>query len=169
MKPLIAVSAFTPGVGWVSVVGDVLSVFALGATALVLGATVKERQGRLLAPGRAACVALGGLLAGAGFGGLLTRWAFAVACVAFLVAVLAVALRFGQGTSLRDYLEARGGDEEPAWWPSFERGFRRHASTPRREQNPLRRAVTRPTSESADADRRRVARRSPHLMTGGRP
>jgi hypothetical protein len=105
----------------------------------------------------------------AGFDGLLPRWGLAVVCVAFLLAVLAIALRYGQGTSLRGYLEARGGAEQPAWWPAFEEGFRRYANGPRREQNPLRRAVTRPRSHTPAADGQRAAKRFPDLMTGGRP
>jgi hypothetical protein len=168
MEPHVAASVFASGVGWVSVVGDVLSVFALLATTVVLGTTAKERDSRLLASGRAACVTFCGLLNAGGFGGLLTRWAFAVTCVAFLLGLLAVALRYGQGTSLRRYLEKRGGAQQAAWWPAFERGFRRYASTPQREQNPLRRAATRPTSQTT-ADRRRIARRFPDVITGGRP
>ena len=151
----------------VHVVGGVLSVLALAATGLALIGTAAERDSQRLTFGRIACVALTGLLATAGFLGLLPRWAFAVACVAFLLAVLALALRYGQGTPLRAYFDAPGGEDEPAWWPAFDRGFRRHASRSPREQNPLRRAVTRPTPGTTDAGR--AARRSPDVMTGGRP
>jgi hypothetical protein len=170
MEPLVAASVFTASPACVFVAGGVLSVLALAATGLVLRGTAAERETRLLASGRVVCASVTGLLAAAGFLGLLTRWALAVGCVAFLLAVLAVALRYGQGTSLRGYLEARGGEDVPAWWPAFEHGFRRYTSTPRREQNPLRRAITRPTSQTADADRGRVARRPPpDVLTGGRP
>lgn len=169
MEPLFAGSVFAAHAGWVSVVGGVSSVIAFAAAGLVLHATAREREGRLAMSGRAVCVLVTGLVAAAGFRGLLARWALAVVCVAFLVALLAVALRFGQGTSLRGYLEARGDEEEPAWWPAFERGLRRYASAPRREQNPLRRAVTRPTSRSTVSDREGLARRSPDVTTGGRP
>jgi hypothetical protein len=167
MEPLVPALVLTAGPGLVHVVGGGLGVLALTATGLVLGGTAAERHGRALALGRVACVTFTALLVAAGFLGLLTRWAFAVACVACLLAVPAVALRYGQGTSLRAYLDARGDGEDPSWWPLFEHGFHRYASTPRREQNPLRRAVTRPTSPPADATR--VPRRSPDVMTGGRP
>jgi len=169
MEPLVPAFVFTAGPGLVHVVGGVLSVLALAATAVVVAGTAVARDSRLLRSARGVCLAFSGLLAAAGFLGLLTRWAFAVACVACLLALLAVALRCGQGRSLRGYLEARGVEEEPAWWPAFERGFRRYASTPPREQNPLRCAVTRPTSHTADADGGRAARQSPDVMTGGRP
>jgi hypothetical protein len=169
MEPLVPALLLTAGPGFVHVVGGVLGVLALSATGLVLGGTAAERHGRALALGRVACVPFTGLLVAAGLLGLLTRWAFAVVCVACLLAVLAVALRYGQGTSLRAYLDALGDGDEPSWWPAFEHGFHRYASRSRREQNPLRRAVTRPTPRSTDADRRRGARRSPDVMTGGRP
>jgi hypothetical protein len=169
MEPLIPTFVPTAGPGLVHVVGGGLGVLVLTATGLVLGGTAAERESRALALGRLACVTFTGLLVSAGFLGLLTRWAFAVACVACLLAVLAVALRFGQGTSLRAYLDAPGDGEEPSWWPLFEHRFHRYASTPRREQNPLRRAVTRPTPRTTDADRGRPARRHPDVMTGGRP
>ena len=168
MESLVAASAFA-NPSWVPVLGGAFSVLALAATGFVLGRTAAEHDTRLLASGRVGCTAFCGLLVVAAFLGLLSRWAFAVACVAFLMALLAVALRFGQGTSLRGYLEARGGEEEPAWWPAFERGFRRYASTSRREQNPLRRAVTRTGSQTADRDCGRVARRSPDVTSGWLP
>ncbi len=99
---------------------------ALAATAVVVAGTASQRHGRLLVPIRAACVAFCGLLAAARFLRLLARWAFAVACVACLLAIQAVALRYARGTSLRVYLEARGDDAEPASWPAFEHGFRRY-------------------------------------------
>jgi hypothetical protein len=169
MESLIRASGVTAGPGLVHVVGVVLSVLALVATGLVVTGTAAERENRLLASGRAVCAPVTGVLAAVGFLGLLTRWALAVASVACLLALFAVALRHGQGTSLRGYLDARGGEEEPAWWPAFEHGFRNYTSTPRREQNPLRRAVTRPASQTGDADRGRVARRSPDVMRGRRP
>lgn len=170
MESLVAGSVFTATPAWVgAAAGGVLSLLALAATGLVLTGTAAERDGQPLTCGRVGCVALTGMLATAGFVGLLARWAFAVACVAFLLAVLAIALRYAQGTPLRAYLEAPGGEEEPAWWPAFERGFRRHTSTPYREQNPLRRAVTRDASETADANGRRVTTRFPDVMTRGRP
>jgi lysylphosphatidylglycerol synthetase-like protein (DUF2156 family) len=169
MEPLVAATVFATVPGLVSATGGVLSVVALAATAEVVAGAAAESESRLLALGRGVCVAFAGLLVAAGFLGLLTRWALAVACVAFLLAILAVALRHGQGRSLQAYLDARGDEEQPAWWPAFEHGFRRYASTGRRDHNPLRRAVTRPTSQTADADGGRVARRSPDVMIGRRP
>jgi len=169
MELLVQASVFTAGPGSVQVVADVLCALALAASGLVVAGTAAERDSRLIAPGRWLCVAFTALLAAAGFLGLLPRWAFAVACVACLLSLLAVALRCGQGTSLRGYLEAPGGEEEPGWWPAFEHGFRCYTSTPGREPTPLRRAVTRPTSKTADGYGRRVPRRPPDAMTGGRP
>jgi lysylphosphatidylglycerol synthetase-like protein (DUF2156 family) len=169
MESLVAASVFTAGPGLVHVVGGVLSVLALAATAVVVAGTATERESRMLSSGRPLCVAFCGLLAAAGFLGLFTRWELAVACVAFLLAVLAVALRFGQGTSLRDYLDALGGEEDPAWWAAFERGFRRYTSTPRREQNPLRHAVTRPRSQSVVPNAESTARRSVDVIARWRP
>ena len=80
--------------------------------------------------------------------------------------VLAVALRYGEGTSLMGYLQARGGEEDPAWWPAFARGFRRYASRESRELS--HRAVMRQGSRSSVLDGGRVARRSVDVMTGGR-
>lgn len=168
MEPLFPASVFTAGPGLVRVVGGVLCVLALAATGRVVAGTAAERDSGLLALGRGVCLALASLLTTAGFLGLLTRWAFAVACLACLLALLAVALRYGQGTSLRGYLEAPWSEGEPGWWPAFEDGLRRYASTPRREQNPLRRAVTRPTSPSVAPDGGRVPRRSPDVIAGGR-
>jgi lysylphosphatidylglycerol synthetase-like protein (DUF2156 family) len=168
MEPLVYAAVFTAGAGFVHFVGGALCVLVLAATAVLVASTAAERDSRSLARERAGCATVCGLLVVAGFLGVLSRWALAVACVASLLALLAVALRYGQGKPLRGYLEARGGDEEPAWWPAFERGFSRYASTTRREQNPLQRAVTRQTSHTAGADRGRVARRSPDVMTGER-
>jgi hypothetical protein len=168
MEALVAASVFGPGAGWLSVAGSVLSVVALAATGCALAGTAVERGCRLLASGRGVCVAFSGVLVATGFVGLLARWALALACVAFLLALLAVALRYGQGTSLQSYLEARGGEDEPSWWPAFERGFHRHTSTPQREPNALHRAVTRPTVQSAAGQQGRAARRSRDVMTGGR-
>ena len=150
-----------------SALGGVVSVLALAASVFVLVRTAADQDARWLASGRAGCAAVCGFAA-TGFLGLLPRWAFAVACVACLLAVLAVALRYGQGPSLRAYLEARGTEEEPAWWPAFEHRFRRDPSKPRWEQNPLRGAVTRPRSESIIPDRDRVADRSADVARGGR-
>jgi hypothetical protein len=169
MEPIVPGAVFNAGPGWVSALCGALSVLTLAATAFVLGCTAAERDARLLACGRAGCAASGCVLAAAGFLGLLPRWAFAVACVAFLLALLAVALRYGQGPSLRGYLEARGDAEEPAWWPVFEHGFRRDAGSPGREQNPLQRAVTRQRPQSLDPELGRVARWSAEATEGRRP
>ena len=45
--------------------------------------------------------------------------------------------------SLADYAGPPVPDGTPAWWDDFERAFRLHAAGLMREQNPLRRAVTR--------------------------
>jgi hypothetical protein len=169
MEPLVPAFVLTADPGLVHVLGGVLSVLALTATAVVLAGTMAERNRRLLTFAAGACVAFSGLLAAAGFLGLVARWAFAVACVACLLALLALALRYGQGTSLEGYLKTGGGEEGPGWWPAFERGFHRYANGPRREQNPLRRAVTRPRSHTPAADGQRAAKRFPDIMTGGRP
>lgn len=57
-----------------------------------------------------------------------------------LIARIATRLK---GRSLRDYAGPPAPDGTPPWWEDFERAFRRHAAEPMREQNPLRRAVTR--------------------------
>jgi hypothetical protein len=48
-----------------------------------------------------------------------------------------------------------------------ERGLRRHASTPQREQHPLCRAVTRPLLRCADGEVERVERPSADVTDGG--
>ena len=53
--------------------------------------------------------------------------------------------------SLRDYAGPSAPDGTPPWWEEFERAFRRHAARPRREQNPLVRAVTRHARASRPA------------------
>jgi hypothetical protein len=65
MEPLVPASVFTAGPGLVHVVGGVLSVLALVATFVVVAGTAMERDSRLLASGRAACVAFTGLLVAA--------------------------------------------------------------------------------------------------------
>lgn len=169
MEPFVAASAFTRRYWSVRAAGGVLCLLAFAATGHVVARTVAEADSRPSAAEGWLGVAFTSLLTAAGFVRLLMRWAFAVACVGCLLALLAVASRYGQGTSLRGYLEAPGGEEEPAWWPAFETGFRRYASALRREQNPLRRAVTRPTSRAVDTDGTSADRRSPDVMAGGRP
>jgi hypothetical protein len=167
MESLVAAAVFVPVPGWVFVAGGVLSVVALAASVAVLGFTAIERDAGLLARGPWICVTLTGVLVVAGFVGLLGRWSWAVDCVAFLVAVQAVAVRHGQGASLRAYLEAPG-SEEPAWWPGFERGFRRYANSSQREQNPLRGAVSRPSRQPTPLDRGPFAKRSAAVLRGPR-
>jgi hypothetical protein len=113
MEPLVPAFVLTADPGLVHVLGGVLSVLALAATAVVLAGTMAERNRRLLTFAAGACVAFSGLLAAAGFLGLVARWAFAVACVACLLALLALALRYGQGTSLEGYPKTGGGEEGP--------------------------------------------------------
>ena len=57
-----------------------------------------------------------------------------------LIARLAARLK---PRSLSEYAGPPAPDGSPSWWAEFERAFRRHAAGPMREQNPLRRAVTR--------------------------
>jgi hypothetical protein len=60
-----------------------------------------------------------------------------VAIAGLAVTFLALAVALGTPPSLRRYADRSDR------WDEFERGFARHVSTGRREQNPLRRAVTR--------------------------
>jgi hypothetical protein len=169
MESLVPASAFTASSGLVHVAGAVLCVLALAATGLVVAGTAAEREGRLLASGRVMCVLLTGSLAAVGFLDLLARWTLVVACAACALALFAAALRHGQGRPLRGYLGSGLGEAEPAWWPAFERGFRRYAGAPRREQNPLRRAVSGATSTGAEAGGRGDLGRPSSASMGRRP
>jgi hypothetical protein len=138
----------------VSLAIDVAGVVMFAVSVALLAATMAERGSRALSRVRAACVVSTGLLVATSFLHWPSRWALALSCLGFLVSLQAVAVAFGRLPSLRSYLDRRGAGAERGWWDEFERDFQRHTRRGWREQNPLRRAVTRrqtPTSETEQA------------------
>jgi hypothetical protein len=129
----------------VSETGPLAGVIAAASVALLVGSlvglilTARQADTPRLPAMRAACVPLGAAIVVATVVSGGPRWALAVGCLGFLLALEAVALRFGQVRSLESYLSRVGSDDEPFWWPEFERSFRRYSAVAGCEQNPLRR------------------------------
>jgi hypothetical protein len=62
------------------------------------------------------CLALTGSVLWVCLIGQVAAWVTVVSCVGFLISLVAV--------SLAAYAEPDPADDEPAWWPEFERDFR---------------------------------------------
>ena len=78
-----------------------------------------EEQSPRLDKTRWYCLALTSSLLWIGLVGHAPAWVTVVSCLGFLVSLVAVALAA--------YAEPEMRDEEPAWWPEFERDFRAYA------------------------------------------
>ena len=78
-----------------------------------------EEQSPRLDRTRWGCLALTGSILWIGLVGQTAAWVTVVSCLAFLVSLVAVALAA--------YAEREVTEEEPAWWPDFERDFRAYA------------------------------------------
>jgi hypothetical protein len=107
------------------------SVTALAATLLALSLTVMERRHRALAPARWGLLATEAVLMMFCFqsAGPPAR---ASASAGLLLAALSVALAFATPAPLEHLARARddGVDDEPSWWPKFERTFRSFVDRP---------------------------------------
>jgi hypothetical protein len=108
------------------------SVTALAATLVALSLTVMERRHRALVPAR------WGLLATEAVLTMLSLQsagppARASASVGLLLAALSAALAFATPAPLEHFARALddGVDDEPSWWPQFERSFRNYVGRPR--------------------------------------
>lgn len=82
-------------------------------------ATALEEQSPRLDRTRWCCLALTGSILWIGLVGQTAAWVMVVSCLAFLVSLVAVALAA--------YAEREEAEQEPAWWPDFERDFRAYA------------------------------------------
>jgi hypothetical protein len=78
-----------------------------------------EEQSPRLDRTRWCCLALTGSLLWISLVGPPAPWVTVVSCLGFLVSLVAVVLAA--------YSERELIDEEPAWWPDFERDFRAYA------------------------------------------
>jgi hypothetical protein len=73
------------------------------------------------------CLALTGSLLGVSLIGVLADWTVLLSCLSFLVSLPAVAIAsYAEGETV-EREPAGTVDGEPAWWPEFERDFRRYA------------------------------------------
>jgi hypothetical protein len=153
MEPLIPLVPAASAT-WSSSMTDALSGVVLLASVAVLGATVAERGVPRLSVVRGMYVSGAGLLVGVALLGCLSRGGLTLSCLGLLVGLEAVAVAFGRLPSLQSYAPCRATGGDPAWSAEFERGFRRHAIGGGREQNPLRRAVTRSARRRTDAPQR---------------
>ena len=78
-----------------------------------------EEQSPRLDRTRWCCLALTGSMLWIGLVGHTAAWVTVVSCLGFLISLVAVALAA--------YAEREVIEEEPAWWPDFERDFRAYA------------------------------------------
>jgi hypothetical protein len=129
-SPMPSLLATAPA--WLRVVVGVISALSLAFAVAVVVLTARRPRGPRLGLARICSASLSGVLVGLTFAGVLPRWGMACASLAFLIAVLAVALQFGQLEPLRAYLERPSSADEPGWWPEFEQGFRRYSTRRRR-------------------------------------
>jgi hypothetical protein len=95
-----------------------LELLSLGGFTLSLAgfaAVVKEQSPRLHRI-RWWCLALMGSALWICLIGQVAAWVTVVSCLGFLISLV--------GVSLAAYAEPDAADDEPAWWPEFERDFR---------------------------------------------
>ena len=95
-----------------------LELLSLGGFALSLAgftAAFEERSPRLDRT-RWWCLAFTGSVLGICLIGQVAAWVLVVSCLGFLISLV--------GVSLAAYAERDAADDEPAWWPEFERDFR---------------------------------------------
>ena len=79
------------------------------------GAAVEEQQSPRLDRLRWWCLALTGSVLWICLIGQVAAWVTVVSCLSFLISLV--------GISLAAYAERNATDDEPAWWPEFERDF----------------------------------------------
>lgn len=72
------------------------------------------------------CVALTGSLSGAGLTGLVNGRPLGLSCLGFLISVQAIATARHAARENLETAPAEPVDDEPAWWPAFERDFQRY-------------------------------------------
>jgi hypothetical protein len=112
---------------WLRAGVGVAGVASVVAAAIVLVATIRRPVTRGLGVARVACLLVSAGLIGLTFAGAIPRWGLACACLAFLLALQAMALEFAVEEYLRAQLERADDGGQPGWWPDFERRFRRYA------------------------------------------
>ena len=96
-----------------------LELLSLGGFTLSLagfGAAFEERQSPRLDRVRWGCLGLTGSVLWICLIGQVAAWVTVVSCLGFLISLV--------GVSLAAYAEPDAADDEPAWWPEFERDFR---------------------------------------------
>ena len=104
---------------------------SLSVGGLLLGVagllTAFGERSRRLDVTRWSCLMLTGCLLCANLVGGAADWILVAACLGFLVSLPAVAIA-SYADDPAGQRPAETADREPAWWPAFERDFRRYAS-----------------------------------------
>ena len=97
-----------------------LELLSLGGFTLSLAgfAAAFEEQSPRLGRTRWWCLALTGSVLWICLIGQVAAWVTVVSCLGFLITLV--------GVSLAAYAEPAAADDEPAWWPEFERDFRNY-------------------------------------------
>ena len=96
-----------------------LEILSLGGFTLSLvgfGAAFEEQKSPPLDRIRWWCLALMGSVLWICLIGQVAAWVTVLSCLGFLISLV--------GVSLAAYAEPDAADDEPAWWPAFERDFR---------------------------------------------
>jgi hypothetical protein len=117
---------------WLRLGAGCLAALILLGTGGVLVTTARRPGGRAMAVARIGSLAAGLGLVALSLSGLMPRWGIALSCFVVLAAVQAIALEFGQVEALRKYLAQSGREDDPVWWPEFERRLRRYERRRRR-------------------------------------
>ena len=95
-----------------------LELLSLGGFTLSLAgfAAAFEEQSPRLDRTRWWCLAMTGSVLWICLIGQVATWVTVVSCLGFLISLV--------GVSLAAYAEPEAADDEPSWWPEFERDFR---------------------------------------------
>ena len=97
-----------------------MEVLSLGGFTLSLAgftAALEERSPRLDKT-RWRCLAVTGCFLSIGLIAQIATWAIVVSCLGLLISLVAV--------TLASYADREPAEQEPAWWPEFERDFARY-------------------------------------------
>jgi hypothetical protein len=107
-----------------------LELLSLGGFTLSLAgfAAAFEEQSPRLGGIRWLCLALTGSVLWICLIGQVAAWVTIVSCLGFLISLV--------GVSLAAYAEPDAGDDEPVWWPDFERDFRNYVRQGVRRKDP---------------------------------
>jgi hypothetical protein len=108
-----------------------LELLSLGGFMLSLagfGAAFEEHQSPRLDRVRWWCLALTGSVLWICLIGQVAAWVTIVSCLGFLISLV--------GVSLAAYAEPDAADDEPVWWPEFERDFRDYVRQGVRRKEP---------------------------------